>query len=56
VANSADVLRRAGDLLKWIEDGKLKITIGKVFWLADAAQAHRTLESRQSVGKIVLIP
>ena len=56
VANHSDVLRRAGDLLKWIEAGKLNVTIGNVFGLADAVQAHRTLESRQSVGKILLIP
>jgi NADPH:quinone reductase len=56
VASHADVLHRAGDLFKWIEGGKLKTTIGKVFPLSDAIQAHRTLESRQSVGKILLVP
>lgn len=55
VANSADVQRRAGDLMQWIGAGKLKITIGNVFALADAAQAHRQLESRQSVGKLLLV-
>jgi len=56
VASHADVLRRAGDLFNWIETGKLKVKIGKVFRLADAAQAHRELESRRSVGKILLVP
>jgi NADPH:quinone reductase len=43
-------------LFKWIETGKLIVNIGKTFSLADAANAHRELESRRSVGKILLIP
>ena len=56
VANHADVVWRAGDLFKWIETGQLSVNIGKTFSLADAANAHRELESRRSVGKILLIP
>ena len=56
VASHSDVVRRAGDLFNWIETGNLDVKIGKVFRLADAAQAHRELESRRSVGKILLIP
>jgi NADPH2:quinone reductase len=56
VASHADVVRRAGELFNWIETGKLDVKIGKVFRLADAAQAHRELESRRSVGKILLVP
>jgi len=39
-----------------IREGKLKLHIGKTFSLAQAADAHRYLESRQSTGKRVLIP
>jgi len=39
-----------------MRDGRLKLHIGKTFALADAAAAHRHLESRQSTGKLVLIP
>ena len=56
VASHSDVVRRAGDLFNWIKTGKLDVKIGKVFRLADAAQAHRELESRRSVGKILLVP
>lgn len=56
VSNHADVLRRAGDLFSWIKAGKLTMTIGNSFPLSAAGQAHRALESRQSVGKILLIP
>jgi NADPH2:quinone reductase len=37
-------------------EGKLKLIIGKTFPLAEAAEAHRHMESRQSVGKLVLVP
>jgi NADPH2:quinone reductase len=39
-----------------MEQGKLKMLVGKTFPLAEAAEAHRFMESRQSVGKLVLIP
>jgi len=47
---------RAGDVLKWVTEGKLKIHIHKVYPLAEAAQAHRDLEGRLSSGKQLLIP
>jgi len=56
VANHADVLRRAGDLFRWIGEGKLKPIISKTYPLADAAAAHRDLESRASTGKLLLTP
>ena len=39
-----------------MREGKLKLHIGKTFPLAQAADAHRLLESRQSTGKLVLLP
>jgi NADPH2:quinone reductase len=39
-----------------MKEGKLKMLIGKSFPLAEAAEAHRLMESRGSVGKLVLIP
>ena len=56
VASHGDVVRRAGDLFSWIEAGKLKVRIGKTFPLANAANAHREMESRRSTGKIILLP
>jgi NADPH:quinone reductase len=56
VSNHAAVARRAGDLFNWIVAGRLNVTIGNSFPLFGAARAHRTLESRQSFGKILLIP
>ncbi len=45
---------RANDVLNWIEKGKLKLHIHKVYPLADAAQAQRDLEGRQTTGKLLL--
>lgn len=56
VASPSDVQWRAGDLFKWIEAGKLKVTIGHTFALRDAVQAHHALESRKTAGKILLVP
>lgn len=56
VASHADVVRRAGDLFGWIEAGKLNVRIGNTFSLADAANAHREMESCRSTGKIILLP
>jgi NADPH2:quinone reductase len=47
---------RAGDVLKWVGEGKLKLHIHKVYPLAEAAQAHRDLEGRQTTGKLLLTP
>jgi NADPH2:quinone reductase len=56
VANREDVLLRAGDLMRWIEAGKLKVRVGKSLSLKDAAQAHRELEARRTAGKLLLLP
>jgi NADPH:quinone reductase len=39
-----------------MKEGKLKMVVGKTFPLEQAAAAHRFMESRQSVGKLVLVP
>ena len=51
-----ELLGRANDLFTAIADGKLKVRIGATYPLADAAQAHRDLEARKTVGKVLLIP
>jgi NADPH:quinone reductase len=51
-----DLLWRARDVLSWVADGSLKVQIAQTFPLAEAAEAHRLLESRKRVGKIFLIP
>jgi len=51
-----ELLWRAGDVLKWVSSGELKLRIGKTFPLAEAAEAHRQLEGRKTTGKVLLIP
>jgi len=49
-----ELLWRAGDVFRWIDAGKLRVRVGRVYPLSGAAQAHRDLESRQTTGKLVL--
>ena len=51
-----ELLQRAGEVLGWIQAGKLKLRIGAEFPLKDAAEAHRALEGRKTTGKVLLIP
>ncbi|HEX6898232.1 MAG TPA: zinc-binding dehydrogenase [Thermoanaerobaculia bacterium] len=44
------------DLLRWLEEGSLRLTISHVLPLEEAPEAHRLLESRQAVGKVLLSP
>ncbi|RPJ25176.1 MAG: quinone oxidoreductase [Chloroflexi bacterium] len=55
-ANRAELLERANDVFNWIATGELKVRIDKTCSLAEAAEAQRYLEGRQSKGKILLIP
>jgi NADPH2:quinone reductase len=55
-ADRAELMQRTNDLFKWIAAGELKVRIDKTFPLAQAAEAHRYLEGRQSKGKVVLLP
>lgn len=52
----AELTDRTNDLFHWMETGQLKVHIDKTFPLAEAAEAHRYLEGRQSKGKILLTP
>jgi NADPH:quinone reductase len=55
-ADRTELLGRVNDLFNWIAAGELKVRIDKTFPLAEAAEAHRYLEGRQSKGKILLLP
>ena len=56
VATREDLVQRAGEVLGWIRDGKLKLRMETDFPLKDAAEAHRALEGRKTTGKVLLIP
>jgi len=50
-----ELLWRAGDVLGWVASGDLKLRVERAYPLADAAQAHRDLESRRTSGKLLLL-
>jgi NADPH2:quinone reductase len=50
------VARAAKDVLRLWESGVVRPIVGTELPLEDAAEAHRLIESRQSTGKVVLIP
>jgi len=52
----AELETRAGDVLRWVADGSLRLRIEHDYPLAEAAQAHRDLEDRKTTGKVLLIP
>ena len=56
VATREELLRRAGDVLGWVQAGELTLRIEHTFPLARAAEAHRALEGRRTTGKVLLIP
>jgi NADPH:quinone reductase len=53
-ATREELLGRARDVFAGMRDGWLKLRIHRVFPLAQAAEAHRLLESRETVGKLIL--
>jgi NADPH2:quinone reductase len=54
IATPEELRWRAGDLFAGLIDGSLTLRIGGRYALADAAQAHRDLESRRTTGKLIL--
>ncbi len=51
-----ELLRRAGDVLNWVASGRLRVRICSAYPLAEAAAAHRDLEGRKTIGKLLLLP
>ena len=47
---------RAHELFDGIQSRELKVRIDREFPLRDAAKAHEALESRKTIGKVLLIP
>jgi NADPH:quinone reductase len=56
VATRDELDWRASEVFGAVQDGSLDVRIGATYPLADAAEAHRALESRSTTGKVLLIP
>jgi NADPH2:quinone reductase len=46
----------SAQLFDWIARGDLKVRIGGIYPLAEAARAHADMEGRTTTGKLLLIP
>lgn len=51
-----EILAGTGKLFDLIVDGTLDVTIGQRLPLAEAAEAHRSLEARETTGSTILLP
>jgi NADPH:quinone reductase len=56
MATRPELSQRAGDVLGWIVQGKVTLHIHARYPLAHAADAHRDLEGRKTMGKLLLVP
>jgi len=56
VADRASLEARAADVLGDVAAGRLSVRVDRALPLAQAADAHRALESRQTTGKVLLVP
>lgn len=56
IASRDELVSRAGEVLGWVRDGRLKLRLEHDFPLAQATEAHRALEGRKTTGKVLLIP
>ena len=56
IARRDDLEAAARETFRMVSSGKVRITIGQRYALADAAAAHRDLEARRTVGATVLLP
>lgn len=54
IATRAELQKAASELFKVVAEGSVEIVVGQRFALADAAEAHRALESRRTTGSTVL--
>jgi NADPH:quinone reductase len=55
-ATRAELEETAADLFRMVTAGKIQVEPSAVYPLADAARAHRDLESRLTTGSLLLVP
>ncbi len=56
LATREELVERAGQVLRAIAEGCLRLRIDRTYPLAEAAEAHRAIGGRQTIGKILLLP
>ena len=55
-ATRPELLQRAEECLAWVQSGEIRLNVTLNLPLAEAAEAHRRLEGRETTGKILLTP
>jgi NADPH2:quinone reductase len=55
IKSRAELQARAGDLFARLNDGEIQAHVGQLMPLREAAEAHRALASRRTVGATVLL-
>jgi NADPH2:quinone reductase len=50
------LVRRTAEVFDFVVSGRVTPRIGRRYALAEAAQAHRDIESRRTAGKLLLLP
>lgn len=56
IHETADLEQGAAELFEMIGSGRIRVSVDQRWPLADAAEAHRALESRRTTGASVLLP
>jgi NADPH:quinone reductase len=56
IVTREELLSRADDLFRWMEQGRLTVRIGGRYPLDQAARAHEDLAGRRTTGKLILLP
>ncbi|MER7073684.1 quinone oxidoreductase [Terrabacter sp. NPDC000476] len=56
VADRAEYVWRAGEVLGAVADGSLRIDVGGRYPLSEVAAAYEALEGRRTTGKLILVP
>ncbi len=56
VATREELVESAGALFEVITGGGVEVEVGQIWSLEEAAEAHRALENRETVGSSVLVP
>ena len=51
-----DLLRMAQAYFSFLDDPRTQVAIGRRFALAEAADAHRAMQRRETIGSSVLVP
>jgi NADPH:quinone reductase-like Zn-dependent oxidoreductase len=46
----------ADQVLAWYREGRLDVCVDRVFTFAQAADAHRYMQERRNIGKLILVP